>query len=315
MPDDKKVGSVDKNAERIRKWQEDRKRLAKQENGSPTVESKDQSIQDVIATQIPMASSATHLLPTASDLIATKTRLRKLQRRSKSITAFQFLATCLIPWIGAAYYLTAIATPLYEARSVISVSSPSSVTETNQNGILGSLGGPSNMQDVFMAHAYIQSLAMMEELESESSVISELSGPMLDPIQRLRDMPSLSLDKHRQFSRFVDSAVDIQTGLITLYVRLPQQSEAIAVSEAVLTKVSDQVSKLNTGVIAQRLSLANDAASQAQDKVAKAHADLLKVQIDSGEADPAERIASLYAQISLLETEVTALNKEIQKCY
>jgi len=220
---------------------------------------------------------------------------------------------CLVPVVATFVYLVTVATPLYEARSVIAVTSPAIANEATQSGILGSLNSPGNLQEVFMAHEFIQSKAIMDRLEASDSLVSDLSSSAVDPLQRLRNINVLSYGKHDQFGRFVESSVDIQTGLITLFVRTPDPSRSVKVSETILAMVADQVNTLNADVIAQKHALANQSLSAAQQQLTDAQTALTKLQLESGVADPAERIASVYTIINHLEEEAITLGNDIQR--
>lgn len=299
--------------DRLRKWREEREKVAAAEK-TERLRQRDLARQKDTDDQLRAdEAAALALLPTPTELSAIQAQIARRSRAAYRSFMLQALVICIAPVVLAAYYLFAIATPLYEAQSVIAVTRSGTTADNSQSGLLGSLTSPDHMQEVFMAHEFIQSQAMMDQLEDQSGVITLLSGAAIDPLRRLQNITGLSYDKRSQFSRFVDSSVNIQTGLITLYVRMPDQKGAVATSENVLALVAQQVNTLNNEVISQQLSLADQTVIAAQSDLTRAQSDMIALQIASGEADPSARIASVYETISQLEAEVLALGNEIQR--
>ncbi len=224
-----------------------------------------------------------------------------------------FAAMVLAPVLLVAFYLIAIATPLYEARSVIAITNSAEAGNASRSGLLGGVQGPSNLSEVFRAHAYVESQALMDELETELGLISEFSGSTIDPINRLRTIPALSMTKKARFDRYVQSSVDIQSGLLTLYVRAPSEEQAIAVSEAVLRHTETQVRALGQQVFDQRQAHTTSVRLAAEQQVAEAQAALVALQIKYQEVDPRNRVESIYTTIKDLEAEALRLNSEVQR--
>lgn len=299
--------------DRLKKWREERERVAKVEKAE-RLRLRDEARQkEADAARLADEQAALALLPTASDLAKAQAEIATQSRRAARGLWMQAIMICVAPVAFAAYYLFAIATPLYEAQSVIAVTRAGSGAEASNSGLLGSLTSPDHMQEVFMAHEFIQSQAIMDRLEGETGLITLLSGEAIDPLRRLQNITGLSIDKRDQFARFVDSSVNVQTGLITLYVRTPDQDGAVATSEQILALVAEQVNALNSDVMSQRLALADQTVVAAQDDLTRAQSEVINLQIESGEANPSARIASVYETISQLEGEVLALSSEINR--
>lgn len=313
MPDIKDLIPESTEDERIRKWREERHRVAEAEKAE-RIRNRDLARAREAEEEAKRKSDrAAALIPSAADIEAVQKETSRQYNRARRNTLLRFAIICLLPFACAFYYLNTIVTPLYEARSVIAVTKPGAGSEPTNSGFLGSLSSPTNLQEVFMAHEFIRSKAMMDMLEAEIGFVSDLSGPNIDPIQRLRNIDALSYDKQSQFSRFVESSVDIQTGLITVYVRTPDAAQSVAVSDRILGFVADQVNTLNIDVIGQRSALADQTVRMAQEQMNEAQRALTVLQLESGEADPAERIASVYAMINQLEDEALSLGNEIKR--
>jgi len=73
-------------------------------------------------------------------------------------------ARALLPQEDAIWYLTTIATPLFEARVVIAITQPDDGVARQSATILGQLTGSDDLQEVFMANEYVHSQALMDQL-------------------------------------------------------------------------------------------------------------------------------------------------------
>lgn len=215
------------------------------------------------------------------------------------------------PVVAAAVYLFFVATPLYEAQSVIAITKSNENTSGGSTGLLGSSDGPSNLSEVFRADEYINSQALMDSLEAELGLVSMLSGDAIDPVRRLRSISALSWSKQMQFDRFIESSVDIRSELLTLYVRAPSKEQAIDVSQAVLRNAEFQVSQLGEQLFENRQSFAANLRAQAEEQVAEAQAMLVELQLKNQEVDPSVRVATIYARIKDLEFQAQELRNQI----
>lgn len=221
-------------------------------------------------------------------------------------------ALALLPLVMTALYLGLFATPLYEARSVIAITRPGDAGNSVQAGLLGG-EKPVNLQDVFRAATFIRSRALMDDLETQTGFVTEVSGDAVDPLRRLRDVPALSITRHGRFDRFVETSVDVQSGLLTLYVRAPDPTRAIAVSEAVLDSAEAQVARLGQALFDQRRADAALMRESAEAQVRDAQARLLTLQMRYQDVDPRQRVENIYARIRGLEDEAYRTRTEIQK--
>ncbi len=301
--------------ERIRAWRAERARIAEADKAERIRHKAIDNARAVETIEQDQNTAALTLLASAQP----KAEDRKVIEDSKPGVFSRignvplFLVVVVAPVLITALYLVAFATPLYEAQSVIAITKPAENGNGPRSGLLGGVQGPSNLSEVFGAHSYVQSQALMDTLEEELGLVTEFSSDAIDPLQRLRTIPILSLGKEAQFGRFLDSSVDIQSGLLTLYVRAPSASQAVSVSDAVLRSTEIMVQSLGQQVFDQRQSHAAKVREAAEQQVAEAQAALVALQIKYQEVDPKNRVESIYSTINDLEAEAQQLNSEIQK--
>jgi capsule polysaccharide export protein KpsE/RkpR len=304
--------------ERIQAWRAERARIAEADKAQRIQQKQAEMAQSANTAKQDQKSAALTLLssvpPTPPPQLEAETApVRKSIPFSKLGNWPLFCAIVVAPFLIVAFYLLAVATPLYEARSVIAITKSAESGNAQRSGLLGGVQGSSNLSEVFRAHSYVQSQALMDALETELGLITEFSGPAIDPLKRLRTVPVLSLSKSSQFSRYVETSVDIQSGLLTLFVRAPNDAQAIVVSEAVLRNTQEQVLALGQQVFDQRQEHATNVRLAAEKQVAEAQAALIALQIKYQEVDPRNRVEGIYTTIKDLEAEATRLNSEVQK--
>lgn len=270
-----------------------------------------QSQTDLEALEKEQAARA--LLPTKRDLEDQERAILMRRKRSALQASGLFIGCVILPLLVGLYYFFAVATPLYEARTVIAVSKGDVQESVQQAGLLNSLTQAPNLQPIFMADAYISSQAMMAELENRQSAITRWSSEEIDPILRLRTVPVLGLSKERQIGRFVQSSVDIQTGLLTISVRDPDQLKAEQAAALIIMAIDSRMNGLKNRQFDVQIAQAEASIETARGDLLAAQQQLLALQLQSGEVDPSQRIESIYATLQHLEAEALELEGEAQR--
>ncbi|MFT6605963.1 MAG: capsule polysaccharide export protein KpsE/RkpR [Halocynthiibacter sp.] len=287
---------------RAQAWREERAKIAQEEQAR----AQSVSNQNREAEARRLVSDRGTIGAAQSEFVA-RAKARKAQLL-RQLAIFVFGPALLV--LG---YQSLIAVPLFEARAVVVIAKPGSSSGTDLGGLLGSLAAPSQMNEAFMADEYVRSQALMDDLEGALGLISRLSSDEMDPVRRLRDFPILRISKRDQFTRFVDSSINIQTGLMTLYVRAPTPDQAILISEAILARTAVQINDLSDALFEQRMAQARSSVDEARVGLSEAQKLLISRQISSGEVSPQARIEGVYANIQQMESEALALVSLIQQ--
>lgn len=299
-------------SERIRKWREERARIAAQEKAERVRQAKEQRQQELEQEKRERLEKAKESLPDDQDLQIARRKMAERARKRKfrlwvGITVFILLPTAIV-----AAYTHFVAVPLYDARSVMIIRSAASDDNPSLGGLFsGAMAGGRNLEKAFMANEYLHSREMMEKLESDLGVVSRLSSSEVDPIQRLRDIPILNITKRSQFDRFVQSSVDIQSGLMSSNVRGLSPDQAQKMSESVLSFLADHINSLSGSLFAERVAQAEEDVAAARDGLVEAQRNLTQLQLDSGEADPNNRVEAIYATIQQLQRELEEIRSRI----
>ena len=256
---------------------------------------------------------ATALLPNLDEFAKKRNAYQRRQSFNRIFFSMKLFIFVLLPTVGMGYYSTQIATPLFEARSVIVVSKAGGESNEGLGGLLGASIGQGNLREAFMAHEYVQSPALMAVLEDRLGLVSRYSDEGIDPLSRLRDVPAIRISKHHGFSRFVDSSINIQTGLINLYVRAPTAGAAVTHSNVILDLIADQINSLNDELFSVQIRQAERVVDEAESALSLAQVELTELQIISGEVDPKARIEGVFEIIGQLQAELVELRSEIDR--
>lgn len=300
-------------SERIAKWRAERLEVAEREKQARVRQKQEERQLAEAAKQESIRQAALGLLPNDDDISRRTKQISRVYLRSKVLGWITFLLVFALPVGLSGYYLWNVATPLYEANAVVAISRSAPGETGPAAGLFNGLETPSNLQEVFKAQAFIQSQTLMEQLESETSAVSRWQSDVVDPVQRMRSVASLNLSDSTQFNRFVESRVDVQTGLLTLTVHDPDPSTASEIAGVVLSLTENRLANLGNEMIDQQLQNANDAVETAKQDLLAAQESLLQSQLQSGEMDPRIRVESVYESIRQLEAEAITLSQEYQK--
>ncbi|MFQ5623470.1 MAG: hypothetical protein ACE5FS_08750 [Paracoccaceae bacterium] len=240
---------------------------------------------------------------------------RQLARKRKSArrrSTARFAVCVVAPTLAAAYYLSAVATPFYEARATFVISAPDESSRPGSAGnALFSTARSGGLQDAFLARAYVLSPEVFRKLQAEKNVIGALSGADVDPLsaRRLPFMsPGAPLDV---FHRFVSVDVDIQEGLTTLRVRAPEPALAEEWTRRILTLAAARVESYGEERYSGAINDARRETEVAREALRAALGALAAAQVKIGETDPYARIAVTYEMIFQLERDRQKAEQEL----
>lgn len=291
-------------SERIRKWREERLREAerqKQERISAMAQERADAAATAKEEQYAVAAC---LVPDAEDIGAAHKRMAAQRRRKARRDTIQIIITVLLPTLLVFVYLTEYATPLFETHAVIAIAQPNRGTPATGSGFIGGLLSPNGLSQAFMANEFVRSPALMSRLEGQTSIVSRLSGDAMDPVQRLRG---------QKFARFVESAVNVQTGMMDLYVRLPDPDEAVQLAETIIDLTAGHINALESSLRDQTVEFSSLRVDEARAELTSARQELVRLQLDSREANPQLRIEGLYQSIADTDEKINELRFAIDK--
>ncbi|MEL6523877.1 MAG: hypothetical protein AAFQ66_23070, partial [Pseudomonadota bacterium] len=250
----------------------------------------------------------------ANPIEEARRRLKQQILSTKRKFWLKVAAFAVLPALLAIAYEGFVSVPLYEARSVVIVAKASNTGDSSFNGILGAVGasGGSNINEAFMAHEYVLSQTLLDDLENDMSLVSRFSSDEIDPLRRLWDLRLFGIDQRTQFQRYVRSSVNVQTGMMTLYVRAPSREESELISQSILNRIEKRVNLLSDNLFQQQVLQAQAGVEDAQNYLIETQGELTRLQIESGEADPQTRVAGIYESIAALQADLLDIETQIE---
>lgn len=317
------VPQVSGEEERLKKWREERARVAEEERRLRLEKAESDRQQRIAETrhtrerqtqaeEDARVDEARRMLPAADSIVEVRQRLATQARDRKRRLTRQLAAFVLGPALLYTLYAALIATPMYETRSVVVVTKPA----TDQGGALGGMlpgfSSGANLNEAFQAYEFIKSRALMQTLEEKDRVVSRFASNAVDLLNRLREVPLLGLTHHGQFGNYVDASINIQNGLVTLYVHAPSARESVALSQLVIDTTARHINDLAEELFAERVDQADKAVVAARVQLRDAQAALTQLQIDSGEIDPRARVEGVFASLAKLTLDAQILRGEIE---
>ncbi|MCO8146833.1 hypothetical protein NHN26_16615 [Rhodovulum tesquicola] len=300
--------------ERLRRWREERRRIAAEERDRRLVKELDTGAPAIPKPEIPVdlrnlrikAPDPGH--EPAEPNASTTNEIDEIQarmaiwRRARWHRALALFVVCVLAPLAAVFgWLTLATKPLYETRAVLTISQPKQESQTAPPGLLGAIGAPQGMAQVFMADEFVRSPAL----------VSAVLDPALAPRLAAEGLGDLVLLSHDALASQIDSSVNIQTGMMTVYARMPEPAQAVALARLVLDLVSTHVDDLGADLRDKRLSVAQDSVNEARASLIEAKRALVALQIEHGELDPRTRIEGIYQMIAGTESEIVALRTEL----
>ena len=297
--------------ERIRKWREERAKIAEEQKQERLKAKKLE--QDKIEKEASekAQNEINDILPNVDEFKKEREAyINKLETKQRLLRV-KFVLYVVLPTLLLALILKLNVTPLYSSTSIVAVSSQGNSKNYSIAGVLSGTGGSDTQSDTYMAYEYIKSRAMMYELEMYNNFISNYSGDSIDFIYRLRDVSAFGLSKSDQMSRFVDASIDVQTGLVTLEVKAKSKKEAIELSNLIIKKTEKHINALSDNLYNSKVKNEELAVADSRKNILEAQAELLDLQISSGEQNPEEHIANVYKKISKLEEQVIHFQSKI----
>jgi len=298
--------------ERIRLWRLERQKIAEVERQKRLAEREQQKLEEAESKAAEVANSAVQLSPTQTEQSDSTAHVIKRVRWRRASLGLQALAFVALPMAILVYYYFWVATPLFQARTTLAFEKFASNEVTSQTRVIGN-GPRADLQLAFSADAFIKSQNMLDLLESKWGLKEELSGNEIDPIKRLRGGEWFLPDETAQFRKFVDSAVDVQTGFLSIEVNGMTPQRAQDISDYIVEALRLRVLSDNDARASATTKSAEDALTAAENAIRGARSTLVALQIEHAMMNPTEELQRITDAIAIKESEIEGLNLKIAR--
>lgn len=250
------------------------------------------------------------------ETISEEQRLRDIQRiqadlarrrRRRSILLAARLAFFIgLPTFLAGFYYYRIATPFYAAKAAFVIN------KANSGGGGGSplasfFSGTSfaSSQDSINAQDYLMSRSAFDKLNREHGFRKLMSGPNIDPMQRISPKASNDAAYH-VYQRDVKVGYDPNEGVVRLEVSTPNPQKSVEFATALISYAQQQVDGMTKQMRDDQMKGAQQSYNDAEAKLQAANKRVLDLQRKFN-------VMSGDAEASMIASRITALNTQLDQ--
>jgi capsular polysaccharide transport system permease protein len=283
------------NEERIQKWMERSETAFPEELDAPAARAKWGPAERAERVDPDSFPPLTALGDSALDEARLDILTRRQQRWRKLIGRAALFGG--LPLLIVLLYVKLIATPLYQGEAAFTVQTSSESAPSPTAGLFSVGGSSSTIADAFTAREYILSRPMMDYMQQHFGFLDHFRSAKMDPLTRLGS----SGDPYNYYLKRVKVAVDVQEGILKLYVEARTQQDAIRFGNGILAAAEKHVNDLSHRISNDQISALTQDVQQAELQVANAGRGLAAVQVRRGEFNPEQSATAIYNLISQLE--------------
>jgi capsular polysaccharide transport system permease protein len=245
--------------------------------------------------------------------------LRKRRRDRLFRLAFvaAFLLCFAAPMAGGLYYLFYWVSPQYEAESrfVLRSALPALPSEEGSND--ASAASLKIVQDTLVVISYLDSSALVQQLDQIVGLEAIYGRETVDPLWRLPPQQSIE-DKTSYFSDFISTHVSSSSGIVTVKTRAFAPEDAQALLDAVLELAEERVNQLNREIWSSVLGVTQKSFDAAAEQLRGVRERYVVLQNETGVFDVeleaeamAEVIATLRSELINLQNQRDTLLREV----
>jgi capsular polysaccharide transport system permease protein len=178
------------------------------------------------------------------------------------------------------YYQLRIATDRYHSDSAISITQDSNSAPTLDLSIIG-LPAVADDRDALTLVTFINSLDMLQDLESTMQLRAHYSDPKIDWMSRLPAEASLE-DFHKYMLGYIVAEYDITTHLVNIHIQSFTREYAQKLLMTILDRSQVFVDRLNSRITVEQTKFFETQLKQSEDRVREAKSQLLAFQREHG---------------------------------
>lgn len=300
------------NSERIKKWKEERSKVAEERRISRRQQKEDgrineQAEKDVVQkkrhhqTDIDWTATDAESVRRASLLIKER---RIYQTKRSLYRLFLYIGLPLLVIIYLSWLLTS---RFYSADAAFIVQSEA--RQDNLSG-LSVFSGGNQMTEGFQVREFILSKEMMDRLEKEFGFLSCFSNGNIGLFSRYNSPLRINNDPYRYYLSKVSVSADIQQGLLRLNVKAPDAKKAEFFAQRILALAEQHVNAVSARMQQERIKWLENDVKVAQENLAVVRQNLLKIQHIQKDIEPQETVNAIYQLIARFETQLAEAKAE-----
>lgn len=302
------------NEARIRKWRQERGTRSSR-HAMLADELLDDDLMDAppprAERRMPGEPRAETVRPLPDDVAIEDARLAIIERRRgrwRNVLRRTAIFV-LIPLLAVLAYVFLIGTRLYQGEAVFTVQTSSQSAPAPNAGLFAIGSAGSTIADAFKAREFILSRPMMNYMEKRYGFMSHFASGM-DPLTRFRSPLGVNQDPYKYYLKRVRVVVDVQEGILRLYVQARTPEDARRFGNAILAAAESHVNGFSDRITEDQVSALTRGAQDAERQLADARRSLAIVQARRGELAPDQAATAIYQLIGSLEGQLAEAQRE-----
>ncbi|HJQ57149.1 MAG TPA: lipopolysaccharide biosynthesis protein [Vineibacter sp.] len=235
-------------------------------------------------------------------------RMRRRARLFHGIFIAGFVLLTAIPSLVGVVYYALLATPQYQAEAKFAVRT-GEIPKVDGIGAMTGMPAAKIAQDTLVVTNYMQSRAIVEELERRLDLRAIYSGAELDWYARFnREKP---IEKFVTYWKsMTDASIQPSSGIVTFTVRAFSAADAKRIAEAVIDLSEALVNDINSRMLRATVADAERELTRSAERLSKARAEFQRIRNTEGIIDAAQAGQSLADLLTTVQGERLRLQQE-----
>lgn len=217
-----------------------------------------------------------------------------------------------VPMLLAAVYLTIFAADRYVSESTAALQQSGGELSAVPGAalLLAGLGSPAHNDSLYVVQ-YVQSLALLKELDAKLGIRKHYEGEWLDGFARLWGGSSQErfLDYYRNH---VEAVVDDASSTLTVRVQGFDPKFAQELNKAILEASERFVNEMSHSLARERLDFAESELKRSADKLEAARTEVLAFQRANGLLDPSIQAEASEALTAQMQSSISRSEAELR---
>lgn len=237
-----------------------------------------------------------------------------IQDRSKSRVRrklFQFSFFVVLTTLVATVYYGWIASDRYTSIFQFTVEASHQTMPTMLDGLLGGASGQTG-KETGLLFEYIQSSAMLKELDQGLDLRSHYSEPEVDMLSRL-DKNASSEAFLEYYRNLIDVDITTTPGVFTVSVQAFVPAYAQAIGENITSLSEILINQVNQKALNDSVAYSKDDLIAAKMRLFDAQTKLRLFQDAETDLNPAQSSASVASLVSMFEAQLAQANSELSE--
>lgn len=230
--------------------------------------------------------------------------LKDFARTNKRSSVIIFFT--LVPTLCTYLYTVLIYDPMYISKTAFTIKT--NTLEKAAEMSISPLMGTAVNKDLFIVYAYIKSLDLFNELDSDIGLKKHYQHH--DPVSTMPAEPTLK-DIEDYWDNVTEVKIDSDSEIVTMSVRAYDPAYAKLLADTILSRIDNLVNTMNANSLEDSMKLARQEVEKSKARV-KAVSDKIRIYRDKHKyIDPSTEAGSTLGLISTLEAEIASKKAEL----